>query len=89
MFLISLHTMLIHVLSRFIQPPSIEELESRLTKRGTETPDSLAKRLASAQEAFDYAKAEGSYDLTVVNDSIDGAYAKLEEFVLAHWSHLE
>ena len=75
--------------SRFIQPPSIEELEKRLKNRGTETPESLAKRLASAKEALDYAKSEGSYDLTVFNDSIDAAYIKLEEFVLAHWSHLE
>lgn len=74
---------------RFIQPPSIEELEKRLTNRGTETPDSLAKRLASAQEAFDFAQKEGSYDIVIMNDNVETAYLKLEEFVLANWTHLE
>ncbi|KAJ3303939.1 hypothetical protein HDV03_003412 [Kappamyces sp. JEL0829] len=69
----------------FIQPPSIQELEARLTARGTETPESLAKRLASAQEAFDLAAQQGVYDLIVVNDDVDTAYANFEEFVVSTW----
>ena len=71
---------------RFIQPPSIEALESRLKNRATETPESLAKRLASAQEAIDYAQKEGSYDIVILNDNVDLAYQKFEEFVQSHWS---
>ncbi|KAJ3369920.1 hypothetical protein HDU91_006768 [Kappamyces sp. JEL0680] len=72
-------------LASFIQPPSIQELEARLTARGTETPESLAKRLASAQEAFDLAAQQGVYDLIVVNDDVDTAYANFEEFVVSTW----
>ncbi|KAL8585050.1 hypothetical protein ACOMHN_043686 [Nucella lapillus] len=46
----------------FIKPPSIQELRSRLQGRGTETEESLQKRLDTAQEALDYANEPGSYD---------------------------
>ena len=32
----------------FVFPPSIQDLEARLTKRGTETPESLKTRLGNA-----------------------------------------
>lgn len=38
----------------FIKPPSLKELEDRLRKRGTETEDSLQRRLAVAQEEIEY-----------------------------------
>ncbi|KAJ3272861.1 hypothetical protein HDV01_005184 [Terramyces sp. JEL0728] len=69
----------------FIQPPSMTALEDRLKARNTETPDSLAKRLASAQEAFDYAEKSGSYDIKVINEDQDDAYAKFEEYVSKTW----
>ncbi|KAI8926422.1 guanylate kinase [Entophlyctis helioformis] len=69
----------------FVQPPSVEELEKRLRSRGTETEESLARRLQTAQEALDYAAQPGTYDTVIVNDDQDLAYAKLEEFVLATW----
>ncbi|KAJ3255648.1 hypothetical protein HK103_006173 [Boothiomyces macroporosus] len=69
----------------FIQPPSMAALEERLKARNTETPDSLAKRLASAQEAFEYAEKNGSYDIKIVNEDQDDAYAKFEEYVSKTW----
>jgi guanylate kinase len=63
----------IHVNRSFVQPPSLGELESRLNARGSETPESLTKRLASAQEAFDLAAVPGIYDLVLVNDDVDAA----------------
>lgn len=33
----------------FIKPPSIEDLRERLAERGTETEESLAKRIANAE----------------------------------------
>ena len=73
----------------FIQPPSMEALEQRLLKRQTETPDSLKKRLDSAQESMEYAKTEGAYDLVVVNDNIEEAYSQLEKFVVKNWQLVE
>lgn len=38
----------------FIMPPSIDELERRLTNRKTETKDSLQQRLNTAQREIEY-----------------------------------
>lgn len=72
----------------FIQPPSMQVLEQRLRGRNTESEDSLAKRLQSAQESLDYAKQSDAYDLVIINDDMDQAYAQLEAFVKSHWKNL-
>lgn len=46
----------------FVMPPSIEELECRLRDRGTETEESLQKRLDAAREEIEF----GEYCLQVV-----------------------
>jgi guanylate kinase len=38
----------------FVMPPSIEELECRLRDRGTETEESLQRRLDAAQEEIEF-----------------------------------
>ncbi len=58
----------------FVLPPSMDELKSRLTGRGTETEDSLGKRLKTASEELKLAK---DYDYVIVNDYIDEAARKL------------
>lgn len=40
----------------FIMPPSIEELERRLTGRKSETPETLKQRLETARREIDYGK---------------------------------
>ena len=52
----------------FICPPSLEELERRLRARGTETEESIQRRLARAKEELALA---GSYDAQVVNDTVE------------------
>jgi guanylate kinase len=69
----------------FLQPPSVQVLEQRLKSRGTETEDSLKKRLDTAKEAMDYALEKGVYDVIIVNDELDAAFAKFEAYVLANW----
>ncbi|KAI1306268.1 hypothetical protein EDD11_004822 [Mortierella claussenii] len=64
-----------------VQPPSIPELEKRLRGRGTEKEADIQSRLAAAQGELDYAKEEGAYDLTIVNDDLDTAYGKLKVFI--------
>ncbi len=56
--------------SIFIMPPSFEELERRLSGRGTETKEIIAERMNSALSEIDRAT---EYDYIVVNDDIDTA----------------
>lgn len=58
----------------FILPPSRAILEERLRGRGSETEESLAKRMANAKAEI----AEAPwFDAVIVNDSLDEAYADL------------
>ncbi|PCI28090.1 MAG: guanylate kinase [SAR324 cluster bacterium] len=58
----------------FITPPSLEVLEKRLVSRGTETPESLKKRLGNAEHELTF---QNQYDYTVVNDELDQAVRHL------------
>ena len=51
----------------FLRPPSWAELVRRLTGRGTEPPEVVARRLAVAEEEL---AAAGEFDVTLVNTSI-------------------
>ncbi|KAB8283698.1 P-loop containing nucleoside triphosphate hydrolase protein [Yarrowia lipolytica] len=66
----------------FVAPPSIEELRSRLTGRGTETDESLEKRLAAAEGELAYSKEPGAHDLVIVNDDLDKAYKQFKQFIV-------
>eukprot|EP00054_Salpingoeca_dolichothecata_P014554 m.82492 g.82492 ORF g.82492 m.82492 type:complete len:209 (+) comp21051_c0_seq1:3-629(+) len=63
----------------FIAPTSIEELERRLRARDTETEETLKARLATALEAIEYGNTPGKFDVLVVNDDQETAYAELRE----------
>ncbi|XP_067948176.1 uncharacterized protein [Watersipora subatra] len=65
----------------FIQPPSIDCLEERLKGRGTETEDSLRRRLDIAKREIAYSEAEGAYDHIIVNDDVDKAYTELRNIL--------
>ena len=64
----------------FIAPPSMEELRSRLVGRGTETPEAVKKRFATAGEEMNCLL---HYDYVVVNDQPDIAAHKIETIVAA------
>lgn len=68
--------------SMFIMPPSIEELERRLRGRGTDSEETILKRVAKAE--FELSKAP-EFDYTVVNDdlqvAIDEAKAIINNFL--------
>ncbi|GMF13043.1 unnamed protein product [[Candida] boidinii] len=66
----------------FLSPPSIDELKKRLTGRGTETDDSISKRIAAATAEMEYAET-GAHDKIIVNDDLDKAYKELKEFIFA------
>ena len=54
----------------FVRPPSIEELQRRLEKRGTDSPEVIADRISKA--AYELSLA-AKYDAIIVNDRLDEA----------------
>ena len=62
----------------FIKPPSIEELEKRLRERGTETEETLNKRISAADAEIEYSKEKGAFHHVILNDNFDLAYEKLK-----------
>ena len=60
----------------FLEPPTWEELVSRLEGRGTDTPDRRAERLALAQEEL---AAASFFDVVVINDQVEGVVQRLIE----------
>ncbi|HBT20061.1 MAG TPA: guanylate kinase [Peptococcaceae bacterium] len=64
----------------FILPPSREELQKRIIKRGTESSNSVKKRLESFDEELKYIF---EYDYVVVNDSIPDAVEKIKSIYIA------
>ncbi|MCS6787038.1 MAG: guanylate kinase [Thiobacillaceae bacterium] len=68
------------VLSIFILPPSLTELERRLRERGQDSAEVIARRLASAREDMSHAL---EYDYLVVNERFDEALADLRAIVRA------
>ncbi len=64
----------------FLTPPSMNELEKRLTGRATETPEKIELRLKRAVEEIDNID---KYDYIVINDSVEQAVSDLECIVKA------
>lgn len=58
----------------FLAPPSFEELERRLTGRGTEPEEIIRQRLDQARIEL---ASEAEFDVTVVNDSVERAADEL------------
>ena len=58
----------------FLAPPSWDELVRRLTGRGTEPPEVLARRLATAREEL---HAAGEFEITLVNTSVQDVCRQL------------
>lgn len=64
----------------FIAPPSVDELRSRIMKRGTETAPDLARRLESARDELN--KAE-HFNYVVVNYVVEDSVKVLEAIITA------
>ena len=59
----------------FILPPSIAELEQRIRARGTNSEESIIKRLEIARQEI---AARDEFDFKIVNDDLEKAIAQLE-----------
>lgn len=67
----------------FVTPPTVQELERRLTGRGTETAQVIADRLARAGEE---AKGMGQYDYILVNDTVEECVDHLHQIIVSEHS---
>jgi len=63
------------ITSAFITPPTLEELEHRLSGRSTDDPETIRRRLENAREEI---AALEEYDFLIVNDDLERA---TEEFI--------
>jgi guanylate kinase len=69
----------------FLSPPSVQELKSRLSGRGTETEESIRKRLDAAKKELEYAvDPSGGHDIVIVNDDLAVAGEKLEKVAMGY-----
>ena len=62
----------------FLTPPNLNELESRIVNRGTDSDEVIAKRMKTAREESELMKY---YDYSVVNDTVDNAVQKIEAII--------
>lgn len=62
----------------FVTPPSAQELENRLRARGTETEDSILRRLARAAEEAPYMR---EYEYIVINDDLQKCVSDIHRIV--------
>ncbi len=63
----------------FLSPGTMEELERRLRGRGTETEETIRRRLEVARREMTFAKR---YTHRVVNDSVDRAAENISEILV-------
>lgn len=65
-------------LSIFIKAPSVEVLRQRLIKRGTDSPEAIAERVAKASREMECAP---QFDYVLVNDDLATAFGEVEKVV--------
>ena len=69
-----------HVLSVFLLPPSIHELERRLVSRRQDAREVIEKRMAEARNEISHWP---EYDYVLVNDDLDHTEEKLKTIITA------
>jgi len=62
----------------FLLPPTMDELKSRIIKRGTETEEDINRRFENAFKELDFV---GEYDFFVVNDKVENAVKDIETII--------
>ncbi|WP_418896166.1 guanylate kinase [Succinivibrio faecicola] len=67
----------------FIIPPSLEELESRLRKRGTDAEEVIVKRMNKAISEISH---YNEYDYVIINDDFEQSVLNLRSIILANRS---
>ena len=65
-----------------MKTPSLENLEERLIARGTETAETLKRRLTNAQAELSFAEGSGLFSKILINDNVDRFLAEAEEYIV-------
>lgn len=68
------------IIDIFILPPSIDELEKRLLKRGLDSPEVIRKRMLTVSSEIGHAD---EYSYVIINDSFETALDQLDTLVKA------
>ena len=66
-----------------IVPPSIKSLQERLQKRGTDTQETIVKRLSYAEKEISQFE---QYDYLIVNNQLEEAHHKLDLLINAQYN---
>lgn len=66
-------------LAIFVMPPSIKILEERLNSRSTDTPESIARRVAKAEKEI---KTAELFDAFILNEVLEEAFVKAEKVLV-------
>jgi len=64
----------------FIAPPSFEVLRERLKLRGSETPDTIERRLSRAEMEMEMAEV---YDHIIINDDLESSVQLTEKLIFS------
>jgi len=67
-----------NIKSIFILPPSEEVWIDRLKKRGSDSPESIERRIQNGRKELQQA---GDYDYQIVNDKLEDSFAELEKIL--------
>jgi len=70
-----------NIITLFILPPSKQELESRLNKRGQDSQEVIGGRMAQAKSEMSH---YNEYDFVMVNDDFEQTLVDFEQIVLSH-----
>lgn len=71
-------------LSIFLEPPSLQTLERRLRGRGTDSEETILRRLGKAEYEISFAP---SFDLRVVNDNLDDTVERIASAIRTFTTH--
>lgn len=74
------------LVSVFLFPPSWDELERRLTSRGTDADEVIERRLNNARHEV---KLAHRYSYWIINDDLDDAVSRMQAIILAQESRRE
>ena len=64
----------------FLLPPSLEDLNRRLARRGTDTPEAIRRRLQAARREL---SCVSWYDYAIVNRKLSDAISQLQSVIVA------
>ncbi len=64
-----------------ILPPSMEALETRLRRRGTDSEYVIKRRLENASAEITVAETQGKYEYTILNDDLEKAKQEIVQLV--------